>query len=112
MRYRKRGVARVRGGSVGRRWVTDDERESWGRTRERGLFRYLVVTGLAKAGVVFWTVFSTLDYLTRYGLGSIEPFPLGAIRHFAAWIPGSVAVGLIFAIFRWLIVNQRYKNAA
>jgi hypothetical protein len=89
--------------------MQDDERTRWGETRSRGLIRYLLFTGVGKAGVVFLAVFGTLDYLTRYGLRDASASHVAS--RLILWVPGAVVVGLVFAVMMWLIMNQQFNKS-
>ncbi len=80
--------------------------EKWKRTRSRGMLRFLLVAGVARAGAAFFVVFSGLDYVTRYGL----VYNTALASNFAAWIPGSLVVGAVYGLFYWLIMEKQYKN--
>ncbi len=89
--------------------MREDERIRWRDVRSRGLTRYLLVTGLGKAGISFLAVFGSLDYVTRYGFGDASVS--GVVSRFLLWVPGAVVVGLLFAIVLWLVMNQAYHNS-
>ncbi len=97
------------GVSVRRRAMRENERISWRDVRSRGLTRYLLVTGLGKAGISFLAVFGSLDYVTRYGFGDASVSHVAS--RFLLWVPGAVVVGLLFAIVLWLVMNQAYHKS-
>ncbi len=88
--------------------MRDDERKKWGETRSRGLTRFLLVTGLGRAGAAFLVVFGTADYLSRYGYANASVSHV--VSRLALWLPGSAVVGVTFALFFWLVMNQQYSK--
>jgi hypothetical protein len=67
------------------------------------------VTGVLQAGLAFWAVFSSLDYMTRYGFALVQPVPSAVAWHFARWLPGSLLVGVVFAAVFWVVLSKNYQ---
>lgn len=87
--------------------MTRDEVERWERTRQRGLLRFVVVSGVGKVGLGFFALFAGLDYLTRYGFEFTPVF----FTHLLRWLPGAVVVGAVFGFFFFRSMEKRYRES-
>ena len=74
--------------------LSDFDRRQLDYIDAHGAVRFVLLRGLPFVGGLFFLILSSIDYLTRYGVQIVEPFPQAAISHFLGWVPGSILVGL------------------
>jgi Na+/melibiose symporter-like transporter len=76
------------------------ELESWKRTRERGMLRYVLVIGVAGIGLVMFCAIALSSYNETHRIWSL----------FAGAIVFSIC-GVLFGLFSWFVNERRFRAA-
>lgn len=92
------------------KYIFKHNKDSWSRISKKGIFRYLLVLGVFKLGIVTWFIykFSTYMYEINY---VIENFKINSfLFNFLKGTPFSIIIGLILSYYLWNDNEKRFNT--
>lgn len=79
------------------------QRAKWERTRAKGMWRFVLLSGVLFWGglvIIFWSIYR---YLVR-GLGFLDELSFT--------VPIFLAAGFVFGLTTWLIAEHKYRKSS
>jgi hypothetical protein len=83
-------------------YMKPQEIEKWKKVRDKGLVRFIAVTGIFSFGVPMFVVLNFMNPPTK---------PLTVIDYIVLFLICAVAGGILFGYLVWVIQEKRYKKA-